>query len=206
LISILANLLLVLLTDFIVIEQPTTGLTYELHLTEKSNPLGIALLSKKSCCAVHKGCYSNLLSAGQDAESQGYLLKIVDALRPLYVQQALFAVISDPKFVSQAGDKDDLHTRGLSVDILLMDKEGKLLPLPTPYMETTPRAFSDYRDCTEEERQNREILSDIMTRNGFKQHPNRWWEFMSTYWDTLSSVEKEHFSLFNFSLEELNIP
>jgi len=203
---LLTSLLVVLFTDFVVIEQPIKGLTYELYLIEKSNPLGVALLSKKACCAVHKGCYSNLLSAGQDAMSQGYHLKIVDALRPLYVQQALFAVISDSKFVSMPGSNDDLHTRGLSVDILLMDKEGKLLPLPTPYMETTPRAYSDYRDSTEEERKHREILSDIMTRNGFRQHPNRWWEFMSTYWDTLSSEEREHFSPFSFSLEELNIP
>ena len=205
-ILLLTSLLVVLFTDFVVIEQPTHGLIYELHLTEKSNPLGIALLSKKACCAVHKGCYSNLLSAGQDAMSLGYHLKIVDALRPLYVQQALFAVISDPKFVSPPGSEEDLHTRGLSVDILLTDKQGMPLSLPTPYMETTPRAFSEYRDCTEEERANRELLSDIMTRNGFRQHPNRWWEFMSTYWDTLPSDEKEHFSPFSFSLEELNIP
>ncbi len=200
--------LLLMLTpaDFIEVGNSYDGLTCELHLTNTSNPLGMTLFSKKACCAVHKSCFSNLLAAGLDAKSQGYQLKIVDTLRPLYIQQALFAVIPDKKYVSEPGGDDDLHTRGLSIDVLLTDKNGQELPLPSPYLEATPRAFSDYRDCTKEEGYNREVLADIMIRNGFKQHPNRWWEFQSTYWDTVPPEEKKGLTPFNQSIEELFCP
>lgn len=192
--------------DFIEIGDSFDGLKCELHLTDTANPLGVALLPKKACCVVHKGCFSNLLAAGLDAKSQGYQLKIVDALRPLYVQQALFAIIPNKKYISEPGGEDDLHTRGLSVDVLLTDKNGQVLPLPSAYLEATPRAFSDYRDCTENERYNREVLADIMVRNGFKPHPNRWWEFQSTYWDSVSPEGKKALTPFNHNLEELICP
>jgi|GEM_PF-2902332 len=191
---------------FIEVGHSQPGLLPDLYLTKSDNPVGISLLSKKTCCIVHKGCFSNLLSAGLEAKSLGYQLKIVDALRPLYVQQALFAIIQDKKFVSLPGSEDDLHSRGLSVDILLTDAEGQPLPMPSPYFESSVRAFADYDECSEEEKTNREILADIMVRNGFNRHPYRWWEFQSSYWESLSSEDKKSLPPFTYSIEEFLCP
>lgn len=202
LLSLALIILAVFPQDLIEVTRISDELECRLILATPKNPVGLPLYGLKSCCIVSVECYSNLISAALEAKSLGYTLCVIDALRPLYVQEALFSVINNPKYVSKPGGDDDLHSRGLAIDLLLLDPTGLPLRMPSEYLEAGATSHADFQDIDAKALFNRELLAGIMVKNGFKRHPYRWWEFQSTYWDTLSTEQKELFPPFNLPIEE----
>ena len=69
----------------------------------------------------------------RDLAEQGLGLKIWDAYRPLAVQQRMWDVIQDPRYVSNPAVNAGRHTRGTAVDVTLVDRSGRELLMPTDF-------------------------------------------------------------------------
>ncbi len=74
------------------------------------------------------------------------------------------------------------HSTGAAVDLTLMDETGKLVEMGGEIDELSLRSHPDYylNALTPTERQyheNRELLSQIMQKAGFRRHPGEWWHF-----------------------------
>jgi D-alanyl-D-alanine dipeptidase len=70
------------------------------------------------------------------------------------------------------------HNRGCAVDLTLINlKTGKELDMPTPYDDFTRQAAADYKDVSETQRKNRQLLQDVMLKHGFVIFPSEWWHF-----------------------------
>ncbi len=151
---------------------------------------------EEPCALITREAAEALKGAARDAEEQGYVLKIYDAYRP---QTAV------DNFIEWAEDVDDTcmkayfypeldksvlfdqgyiaeksgHSRGSTVDLTLFDmRTGKDVDMGGTFDYFGERSHPDYTgDLTEAQIENRNILRDIMMKNGFQPLDTEWWHF-----------------------------
>lgn len=109
-------------------------------------------------------------------------LLIYDAYRPFHVQETLWSIMPDERYVSNPAKNRGRHTRGTTVDITLVDMHGNPLPMPTEFDHFSEKAFRDYAGATAEEKTNRTLLEDIMVKHGFEPFFYEWWHFDLKNW------------------------
>ncbi len=144
---------------------------------------------------LHKNTARALARAQKDLARRGLGLKIYDGYRPLSVQQRMWDLIRDERYVSNPAKTRGRHTRGTAVDVILVDKKGKELDLPTDFDDFTDRAHADYPGATPEQTRNRSLLAETMVRAGFVPYPFEWWHFDLRDW--------EHYPVLDVSPEKL---
>ena len=132
---------------------------------------------------VRKELIPCLEAVQRDLATKGFALKIYDGYRPLPVQQKMWDLIRDERFVSNPAVNRGRHTRGTAVDVSLVDRHGKPVPMPSDFDEFSPRAAVSYSGGTSEERRNRDLLQRVMTRHGFLSYPDEWWHFDFKGWE-----------------------
>jgi len=132
---------------------------------------------------LHRDTARALTRVQRDLQKHGLGLKVWDAYRPLSVQWKMWKLIRDERYVSNPAKNQGRHTRGTAVDVTLIDKLGRELPMPSDFDDFSERAHRDYRGGTAEQRRNRKILEDIMTKHGFIGYPTEWWHFDLKGWE-----------------------
>ena len=138
----------------------------------------------------------------------GYSLKIYDAYRP---QRSVNHFINWSKNQSDTLKKSyfypnilksnlfDLgyiatnssHSRGSTVDITLVEiSSGKEIDMGSAYDFFGLESSHDYENISITQKNNRKLLFDVMTKNGFSSYPKEWWHytlidepFPTTYFD-----------------------
>jgi D-alanyl-D-alanine dipeptidase len=134
-----------------------------------------------------------LAAVQADLRRQGLGLKIWDAYRPLPVQQKMWDLIRDERYVSNPAVNKGRHTRGTSVDVTLVDAEGRELPMPTAYDDFSEKAHSRYEGpgLTPDQRRNRALLRKAMEAHGFTVLPTEWWHFDYRGWSSYPPEARE---------------
>ena len=117
----------------------------------------------------------------------GYSLIVYDAARPLSVQQKMWDVVKGTSkyiYVSNPSRGGGLHNYGLAVDISILDDKGTPLPMGTPVDHlgreahiTEEAVLVAQGKLTEQERENRLLLRQVMKEAGFHPLPSEWWHF-----------------------------
>ena len=138
----------------------------------------------------------------------GYSLKIYDAYRP---QRSVNHFINWSKNLSDTINKryyypnlaksilfklgyiasKSSHSRGSTVDITLVDiTSGKEVDMGSSYDFFGLESSHDYKNISITQKNNRKLLLDIMTKNGFSSYSKEWWHytfidepFPTTYFD-----------------------
>lgn len=124
----------------------------------------------------------------QDLGRQGLGLKLWDAYRPLAVQQRMWDAIRDPRYVSDPAVNAGRHTRGTAVDVTLVDRRGRELPMPTDFDDFSEAAHQDAPGISPERARNAALLRQAMQRRGFVAFATEWWHFDWKDWQTLPVV------------------
>ncbi|MDC0910139.1 M15 family metallopeptidase [Flavobacteriaceae bacterium] len=140
--------------------------------------------------------------------NSGYSLKIYDAYRP---QRSVNHFINWSKNQSDTLKKSyfypnilksnlfDLgyiatnssHSRGSTVDITIVEiSSGKEIDMGSAYDFFGLKSSHDYENISITQKNNRKLLFDVMTKNGFSSYPKEWWHytlidepFPTTYFD-----------------------
>lgn len=116
----------------------------------------------------------------------GYRFIIFDAARPISVQRRMYAVVADtPQKVYVAdGNRGGRHNYGVAVDLSIVDENGDLLDMGTPFDHFGKEAHTDQEDAlvqqgliTAEARANRQLLRQIMGEVGLRCYHREWWHF-----------------------------
>jgi D-alanyl-D-alanine dipeptidase len=120
-----------------------------------------------------------LFLAAKYAKKIGYKIKIFDGFRSLDVQQKLFKDVSDERYVSDPEKGVASHTRGVAIDLTLVDvKTGKELDMGTEFDSFSEKAHHDHdAKITEEQTKNRLILAGIMNVSQFTAYKYEWWHY-----------------------------
>lgn len=131
---------------------------------------------------VHRDVAAALAAVQVELAKQGLALKIYDGYRPFSVQQKMWDLIRDERYVSNPAVNKGRHTRGTAVDVTLVDKLGNELPMSSPFDDFTEAAHRDSKTMTATQRANMLTLQDAMMRHGFEPYPFEWWHFDFRNW------------------------
>ena len=118
-----------------------------------------------------------LMDVQAELRQQGLRLKIWDGFRPMEAQWSLWYAKPDPNYVTNPATGHNSHSRGNTVDVTLVDAEGKELEMPTGFDDFTSFADRDYTDCTVTAAANAELLQQVMEKHGFTGLQTEWWHF-----------------------------
>jgi D-alanyl-D-alanine dipeptidase len=70
------------------------------------------------------------------------------------------------------------HSSGSTIDITLVDlKTNKELDMGTPYDFFGPESWVAYNSITVLQKANRDLLQNVMKKQGFRNYPQEWWHF-----------------------------
>jgi zinc D-Ala-D-Ala dipeptidase len=118
-----------------------------------------------------------LLKAHRNLQKKGYGIKIFDGYRPKPYQQRLWDKKPDERFVTnpKTGSK---HSKGIAIDVTIVDKNGKELDMGTPYDFFGPEAYTDYEKLSETARTNRNLLKYALKSVGFNPIKTEWWHLV----------------------------
>jgi zinc D-Ala-D-Ala dipeptidase len=102
--------------------------------------------------------------------------KMFDCYRPKPYQQRLWDKVPDDRYVTPPW-KGSQHTRGLAVDLTIVDKNGNELDMGTPFDTFSEKAHSTYQDLPKSVLENRKLLRGVLEDVGFKGIRTEWWHF-----------------------------
>lgn len=127
------------------------------------------------------GTVIKLKRAQEILNAQGYALKIWDAFRPVAAQFVLWKVCPDAAYVADPLHGYSDHSRGNTVDVTVIGRDGAELPMPTLFDSFSKMADRDYRDVPDKERVvNAWLLQETMLEAGFRPYAEEWWHFSDT--------------------------
>lgn len=127
------------------------------------------------------GTVRKLAEAQEAFRTKGVRLKIWDAFRPVSAQFRLWEICPNPRYVANPEKGYSSHSRGNTVDVTLVDSEGKELAMPTGFDDFSRRADRNYADIKDKTAfANAQWLEKVMKECGFKPYSGEWWHFSDT--------------------------
>jgi zinc D-Ala-D-Ala dipeptidase len=145
----------------------------------------------KPLCYLHPEAAEKLQFAIRLAKPLGYRFKVFDAYRPPEAQWKLWNHTPDPNFLADPA-KGSPHSRGVAVDLTLIDEAGTELDMGTPFDFFDPSSHHGYQGISAQAQRNRHLLMGIMTTAGWDFYRNEWWHyqlFNSRQYQLVSDLE-----------------
>ena len=118
-------------------------------------------------------------------------LKFWDCYRPWYIQKKKWKKIKNKKYVEPLY-KYPKHTKGISVDVTMVDLKGKEVKMPTNYDYFSRKSWHNRKKLNKKIKKNRAILKKVMIRYGLSYSKTKWWHY--------SLKTKRRYPVLNFSL------
>jgi len=147
-------------------------------------------LYDSNTCFLKKSTAAKLDAVQKELEGMNLGLKVWDCYRPLAVQQTLWTILPDERYVANP-KKGSRHNRASSVDVTLVDSKAKELRMPTGFDDFSPRAHHHYQDLPDEAIRNRELLKSLMEKAGFIPLPEEWWHYDDEKWMQFEIIDKK---------------
>ena len=183
-------------SGFVLLADLVPGIVQEIRYYSTYNFIGDRIDGYEEPCAIlTKEAARALKAVSNEMNVQGYRLKVFDAYRPACaVRHFVLWGIEDldlrmkPYFYPDL-EKQELfvkgyiasqssHSRGSTVDLTLLDMgTGKELDMGSPFDLFDAVSHPDSRAVTDEQYENRMLLQNAMTRNGFVPIDCEWWHF-----------------------------
>ncbi|WP_372371131.1 D-alanyl-D-alanine dipeptidase [Candidatus Uabimicrobium sp. HlEnr_7] len=137
---------------------------------------------KVARCLLARDAAYALVRVNKKLKEKGLVIKIYDGYRPHSCQKLLWKVLPDSRYVANPKN-GSRHNRGCAVDLTLCDlKTGKELKMPTGFDDFSKKAHRDNPDLPQEEKNNSELLREVMEAEGFSPIRTEWWHFDYKGW------------------------
>lgn len=128
-------------------------------------------------CYLHRAAAEKLRFAIAIARPLGLRLKIFDAFRPSEAQWVLWKARPDPDFLADPR-RGSPHSRGVAVDLSLVDGSGRELDMGTGFDAFIPLSHHGVTaGIGVEAQRNRLALLAILTSAGWNFYRNEWWHY-----------------------------
>lgn len=125
---------------------------------------------------LHKAAEPLLIRATQLAAVQNLKLKIWDPYRPPQAQRIFYDNAPNPDIFAHP-DKGSPHSRGVAVDLTLIDENEQELDMGTDFDDPTEKAFHANTEISATAQKNRYILLGIMMSAGWDFFDKEWWHY-----------------------------
>jgi len=130
----------------------------------------------RPACYLHADAAALLARAVVLATPLGLRLKIFDGFRPSEAQWALWNFRPDPEFLADPR-KGSPHSRGVAVDLNLVDERENELDMGTGFDAFTPLSHHANIDLPAAAQKNRLLLLGLMSAAGWDFYGNEWWHY-----------------------------
>ncbi|MBI3707667.1 MAG: D-alanyl-D-alanine dipeptidase [Proteobacteria bacterium] len=110
------------------------------------------------------------------AAQLGLRLKVFDAFRPAEAQWVMWNHTPDPEFLADPR-RGSPHSRGVAVDLTLVDPAGRELDMGTAFDAFTPLSHHGATAVSTAAQRNRFQLLGLMTAAGWDFYRNEWWHY-----------------------------
>jgi D-alanyl-D-alanine dipeptidase len=157
------------------IAPPEFDVDLEIAYATADNFTGKPVYSRPGCY-LHEVAAHHLKIAVDLAARQGWKLKIFDAFRPREAQWVLWNHTPDPDFLADPR-RGSPHSRGVAVDLTLVDETGRELDMGTGFDAFTPLSHHGNPGIGTEAERNRLLLMGLMTTAGWDFYRNEWWHY-----------------------------
>lgn len=157
------------------ITPPNFDVDIEIAYAGAENFCGAPVYAR-AACYLHADAAELLGRAIGLAHELGLRLKVFDAFRPAEAQWVLWRHTPDAEFLT-APWRGSPHSRGVAVDLTLVDGEGVALDMGTGFDDFTPLSHHGATDISLEAQANRHLLMGIMTTAGWDFYRNEWWHY-----------------------------
>jgi D-alanyl-D-alanine dipeptidase len=130
----------------------------------------------RALCYLHQDAAAALKRAIAFARGLDLRLRIFDAFRPSEAQWRLWESRPDPTFLADPR-RGSPHSRGVAVDLTLIDRSGAPLDMGTGFDDFSPRAHHDAPALPASVQRNRFILLGLMSAAGWDFYMKEWWHY-----------------------------
>lgn len=178
--------------DMVALHQFIPGIEIDLKYATVDNFLGEVIYSDNTAY-LRRGTAKKLKAVQQELSAYGYGLKIWDAYRPPAAQFKLWNKFPDARFVVNPNQGFSYHSRGIAVDVTLVNKAGQELLMPSEFDDFTARADRDYSDVSKESADNAKLLEKVMKKHGFDSIYYEWWHFIDNDREKYPVIEDKDF-------------
>jgi D-alanyl-D-alanine dipeptidase len=131
---------------------------------------------RRAACYLHEAAAGKLQAAVALAAPLGLRFKIFDAFRPGAAQWRLWEACPNPEFVADPR-RGSPHSRGVAVDLTLLDPAGRELDMGTGFDDLRPLSHHATLDIPVEAQRNRFLLMGVMSAAGWDFYKNEWWHY-----------------------------
>src|SRR5947209_36194 len=158
--------------DLVPITSPAFDVDVRLAYATDANLTGRPVYRNGECW-LHRAAAERLSRAVDLARPLALRLRVFDALRPVEAQWALWRARPDPEFLADPR-RGSPHSRGVAVDLSLIDAAGLPLEMGTGFDDLRPLAHHGSLAVSPEAQRNRALLLGLMTAAGWDLYRNQW--------------------------------
>ncbi len=130
----------------------------------------------RAACYLHRDAEVKLRHAVELARPLGWRLRIFDAFRPSEAQWLLWNARPDPEFLADPR-RGSPHSRGVALDLTLIDRSGAALDMGTSFDAFTPLSHHGNLEIMPAAQRNRLSLLGLMSAAGWDFYGREWWHY-----------------------------
>ena len=166
------------LLEMMELKQLVPNIKYDLAYAQKSNFTKHRLYPKRlKSTYLRKEPALALAKIAEELAVKGLGILVWDAYRPYFVTERFWKLIHDERYVANP-IKGSGHNRGIAIDMTLYElSSGTLIDMPTGFDDFSEIAHHGYQNISEINIKNREILKEVMEKNGFIKFETEWWHY-----------------------------
>lgn len=164
------------------------GIRVDLRYATANNFTGRNLYAPLDCAWLHKTGADALQKSAMWLAGQhpGFVLLVLDALRPQRVQEQLWASLQGTNLLEYLADPayGSIHSFGMAVDVTIADENGVELDMGTPFDDLSENSHPALEDSlrrrgvlSDQHIRNRELLRSAMRAGGWVGINSEWWHF-----------------------------
>lgn len=157
------------------ITPETHGVDLDLAYATPDNFTGKPVYARADCY-LHADAEIKLRRAVELAGALGLRIRVFDGFRPSEAQWVLWNHTPDPDFLADPR-RGSPHSRGVAVDLTLLDSAGRAFDMGTPFDSFTPLSHHGNTDISAEAQRNRFVLLGLMSAAGWDFYSKEWWHY-----------------------------
>src|SRR5262249_21817253 len=140
-------------------------------------------------CLLRPDVADRLVRVERRLAADGLGLLLWDCYRPFSVQQRLWALVPDARYVAEPTVRDgrpmagSKHNRRAPGGVPPVDAAGQPLEMPSAFDDFSERAHRDFAGASSAARAHATRLEAAMVAEGFAPLPTEWWHFDGPGWE-----------------------
>jgi D-alanyl-D-alanine dipeptidase len=159
------------------IAKACPGIVIEMRYATDRNAAHAVIYPLRARALVRKSVAKRLRQVQSELNKVGLGLKIWDAYRPAWAQDALWKAAPDPDHLVDPARGGSYHTWGVAVDVTLVDLQGREQKMPSDFDDFTPAAKAEYAGTDLGVAARLRVLRTAMFNAGFAAIRDEWWHF-----------------------------